>query len=109
MLKRVQQIRYNPGTLVKQAFTLPRMSSAGSASRRMKQLAAHMSTDTTSEPEILFRDHFAARVYTLNRPKARNALTHEMVKTLSAQIEVGKPNTSRGDPESEKETGMGRI
>lgn len=62
----------------------------------MNQLAAHMSTDATSEPEILFRDQFAARIYTLNRPARRNALTHEMVKTLRAQIEVGKPNASRG-------------
>jgi hypothetical protein len=109
MLSRIQQIRYNPITILKQTFNFPRMSSAGSASRRVKQLAAQMSTDATQQPEVLFKEHFAARIYILNRPKQLNVLSHDMVRTLSAQIEVGQPNAIWGDLESEKETEMGRI
>jgi hypothetical protein len=95
MWRKFEQIRYNPIKLGKQASTLLRMRSAGFALRRMNELAAHMSTDATSEPEVLFRDQFAARIYTLNRPPL-NVLNHDMVKTLRAQIEVGKPKCITG-------------
>lgn len=64
------------------------MSSTSSAARRMNQLAAQMSTEaTTAEPSVLFREHFASRVYTLNRPNKLNALDHDMIKALSTEIE----------------------
>ena len=69
--------------------------------RRMKQLNAHISSTANSastlstatppadaEPLVLFREQYAARIYTLNRPKAFNALNHEMVQMLQKQIKV---------------------
>lgn len=42
------------------------------------------------EPEILFDRQGAAGIVTLNRPKALNALTHDMVRKLAAQLEAWK-------------------
>ncbi len=42
------------------------------------------------EPEILFDRRGAAGIVTLNRPKALNALTHDMVRKLAAQLEAWK-------------------
>jgi enoyl-CoA hydratase len=44
----------------------------------------------TSEAEILFDRKGAAGIVTLNRPKALNALTHEMVRALAAKLEQWK-------------------
>jgi enoyl-CoA hydratase len=41
-----------------------------------------------AEPEILFERRGAAGVITLNRPKALNAVTHDMVRALRAQLDV---------------------
>src|SRR5256885_13365077 len=38
--------------------------------------------------EILFERRGAAGVVTLNRPKALNAVTHEMVRALARQLEA---------------------
>jgi enoyl-CoA hydratase len=43
-----------------------------------------------SESEILFDRKGAAGIVTLNRPKALNALTHEMVRDLASQLEAWK-------------------
>ncbi|CCA73496.1 hypothetical protein PIIN_07449 [Serendipita indica DSM 11827] len=69
--------------------------------RRMQQLSAHMSSTanssaplnnpappTTPEPLVLFREQYASRIYTLNRPKLLNALNHEMVQMLQKQIKA---------------------
>jgi enoyl-CoA hydratase len=41
-----------------------------------------------SEPEILFDRKGAAGIVTLNRPKALNALTHDMIRQLAAKLEA---------------------
>jgi enoyl-CoA hydratase len=41
-----------------------------------------------SEEDILFERRGAAGVVTLNRPKALNALTHDMVRALAAQLDA---------------------
>ncbi len=41
-----------------------------------------------SEPEILFDRKGAAGIVTLNRPKALNALTHDMVRALAAKLDA---------------------
>ena len=38
------------------------------------------------EPDILFERHRAAGLVTLNRPKALNAVTHDMLRALRAQL-----------------------
>lgn len=43
-----------------------------------------------SEAEILFDRKGAAGIVTLNRPKALNALTHEMVRALAAKLDEWK-------------------
>src|SRR5579885_1220756 len=43
-----------------------------------------------SEPEILFDRKGAAGIVTLNRPKALNALTHDMVRKLASQLDIWK-------------------
>ncbi len=50
-----------------------------------------------SEAEILFDRQGAAGIVTLNRPKALNAVTHEMVLALRAQLEdwAGDPSVTR--------------
>ena len=42
------------------------------------------------EPEILFDRRGAGGIVTLNRPKALNALTHDMVRRLAVQLEAWK-------------------
>src|SRR6188474_1342611 len=39
-------------------------------------------------PDILFERRGAAGIVTLNRPKALNAVTHEMVRALARQLEA---------------------
>src|SRR5258708_11588722 len=39
-----------------------------------------------STPEILFERRGAAGIITLNRPKALNAVTHDMVRALARQL-----------------------
>src|SRR5256885_3874694 len=39
-------------------------------------------------PDILFERHGVAGIVTLNRPKALNAVTHEMVRALARQLAV---------------------
>lgn len=41
-----------------------------------------------NEELVLFREQFAAGIYTLNRPKAKNALTLDMIHALRAQVRV---------------------
>src|SRR5437660_9785111 len=41
-----------------------------------------------STPEILFERRGAAGIITLNRPKALNAVTHDMVRALARQLEL---------------------
>lgn len=41
-----------------------------------------------SEPEILFDRKGAAGIVTLNRPRALNALTHDMIRQLAAKLEA---------------------
>ena len=43
-----------------------------------------------SEPEILFDRKGAAGIVTLNRPKALNAITHDMIRQLTAKLEAWK-------------------
>lgn len=43
-----------------------------------------------SEPEILFDRRGAAGIVTLNRPKALNALTHDMVRKLAEKLDAWK-------------------
>ncbi len=43
---------------------------------------------TGAEPEILFERRGAAGLVTLNRPRALNAVTHNMVRLLTAQLEA---------------------
>jgi enoyl-CoA hydratase len=45
-----------------------------------------------SEPEILFERRGAVGLVTLNRPKALNAVTHGMVRSLRAQLEAWADN-----------------
>src|SRR5215207_5121707 len=44
--------------------------------------------DTPLNQDILFERRGAAGVVTLNRPKALNAITHEMVHALSTQLDL---------------------
>src|SRR5947199_169597 len=39
-------------------------------------------------PDLLFERRGAAGIITLNRPKALNAVTHEMVRALARQLEA---------------------
>jgi enoyl-CoA hydratase len=48
----------------------------------------------TSQPEILFEKRRAAGVITLNRPQALNAVTHDMVLALSAQLKAWAEDAS---------------
>jgi enoyl-CoA hydratase len=41
-----------------------------------------------SDPEVLFASHGAIGLITLNRPKALNALTHEMCVAMKAQLDL---------------------
>lgn len=111
MLRRAKQLGQRASPLLKHTYNLRGMSAAGSATRRMAQLAGQISTEAKAEPVVLFREHFAARIYTLNRPKKYNALTHEMVKLLSAQIEVRKSKSVHSAEKLRKAdklgTGMG--
>jgi len=43
-----------------------------------------------SEPEILFERRGAAGVVSLNRPEVLNAVTHNMVRLLAAQLDIWK-------------------
>jgi enoyl-CoA hydratase len=47
-----------------------------------------------SEPEILFDRKGAAGIVTLNRPKALNAITHDMIRQLTAKLEAWKADES---------------
>ena len=38
--------------------------------------------------EVLITDHGAVRVLTLNRPQARNALSHDLIRTLYAALKA---------------------
>ena len=45
-------------------------------------------TCTDCQPSVKYQSEGAARIYTLNRPKALNALNHEMITSLSKKINV---------------------
>ncbi len=47
-----------------------------------------------SEPEILFDRKGAAGIVTLNRPKALNAITRDMIRQLTAKLEAWKADES---------------
>jgi enoyl-CoA hydratase len=47
-----------------------------------------------SEPEIIFEQRGAIGLVTLNRPKALNALTHEMCLKLKAQLNAWRPDNA---------------
>jgi enoyl-CoA hydratase/carnithine racemase len=47
-----------------------------------------------TDPEILFERRGVAGLVTLNRPKALNAVTHQMVRSLGAQLEAWKHDPS---------------
>lgn len=47
------------------------------------------------EPPVLFEDVFAAKVFTLNRPKAANALSLDMIRMLRRKVIEVSGNTTR--------------
>lgn len=49
----------------------------------------HVPGAHTTQPSILFNSVGSARVYKLNRPKALNALNHEMITSLADKLKVG--------------------
>lgn len=68
---------------------------------RIQQLARHMSTSSSmamamasEEDEVLYQDRFGARIYTLNRPRALNALNIGMIHSLRQKIDVS--TTAKG-------------
>jgi len=48
----------------------------------------------TDEPEVLFETHGALGLITLNRPKALNALTHDMCVVMKAQLDRWTADTA---------------
>ncbi len=49
-------------------------------------------TDVTGRQDILFERRGAAGIVTLNRPKALNAITHDMVRALAAKLDEWMTN-----------------
>lgn len=76
------------GRSVRMGRGIASRSSLSTATLRTKQLAAHMTTMPEQDPPVLFREDFAARIFTLNRPAQYNALNHEMIMLLRAKIDV---------------------
>lgn len=58
---------------------------------RLATLHRHVSSATPSPAsEIVVEERGSTRIYTLNRPKALNALSHDMFLTLSSNADVSR-------------------
>ena len=67
-----------------------RGAAARSASLRRLSICGRSSSQRPWSPEsdILFERRGAAGIVTLNRPKALNAVTHDMVRALARQLDA---------------------
>lgn len=67
-------------------FTMAVKSHTGRATARIAVVHRHMSS--AAVPNIVIEEKGAARLYTLDRPKSLNALSHDMFVGLSGKADV---------------------